>query len=200
MLINSLSFLVFFAIVVVVYFAPTLRSNPARQNLWLLLTSYVFGATSVFYVLGIAVKRMMDGERWKVASRLTTLAVALGVALLLFFKYLDFFGQSFAALFTALGLPLSWSTLHILVPVGVSFFTFKLISYVVEIHRERIEPTRDFVQFATFIAFFPTIMSGPIDRPIFLRRDLWWRLCSSRYRCMPTLLDTAIWRLAWQKC
>lgn len=178
MLINSLSFLVFFAIVVVVYFAPTLRSNPARQNLWLLLTSYVFysladwrmvpllfGATAVFYVLGIAVKRMMDGERWKMASRLTTLAVALGVALLLFFKYLDFFGQSFAALFTALGLPLSWSTLHILVPVGVSFFTFKLISYVVEIHRERIEPTRDFVQFATFIAFFPTIMSGPIDRP-----------------------------------
>ena len=69
MLINSLSFLVFFAIVVVVYFAPTLRSNPARQNLWLLLTSYVFysladwrmvpllfGATAVFYVLGIAVK------------------------------------------------------------------------------------------------------------------------------------------------
>ena len=178
MLINSLSFLAFFAIVVVVYFAPTVRSKPARQNLWLLLVSYVFysladwrmvplllGATAVFYALGIAVKQMMNGERWKAASRLTTLAAALGVALLLIFKYLNFFGQSFATLFNAIGLQMSWTTLNILVPVGVSFFTFKLISYVVEVHRERIEPTRDFVQFATYIAFFPTIMSGPIDRP-----------------------------------
>ena len=178
MLINSLSFLAFFAIVVVVYFAPALRSKPAWQNLWLLLVSYVFygladwrmvplllGATVVFYALGVGVKQMMNGERWKAASRLTTLAAALGVALLLVFKYLNFFGESFAALLQGVGLSCSWTTLHILVPVGVSFFTFKLISYVVEIHRERIEPTHDFVQFATYVAFFPTIMSGPIDRP-----------------------------------
>ncbi len=178
MLINSLSFLAFFAIVVVVYFAPVVQRNSLRQNLWLLLASYVFygladwrmvplllGATVVFYGLGAAVKRMMNHERWKAASRLTTLAAALGIALLLYFKYLDFFGQSFATMLAAMGFQVSWTTLHILVPVGVSFFTFKLISYVVEIHRERIEPTHDFVQFATYIAFFPTIMSGPIDRP-----------------------------------
>lgn len=178
MLINSLPFLAFFSIVVVVYFAPVVRNEPFRQNLWLLLASYVFygladwrmvplllGATAVFYGLGIAVKRMMDRQQWQWASRMTTMAAALGVALLLYFKYLDFFGQSFASLFSAMGLQVSWTTLHILVPVGVSFFTFKLISYVVEIHREHIEPCKDFVQYATYIAFFPTIMSGPIDRP-----------------------------------
>ena len=92
MLINSLSFLAFFANVVVVYFTPTVRSKPAWQNLWLLLVSYVFygltdwrmvpllfGATVVFYALGIAVKKMMDGERWKAASRLTMLAAVLGM-------------------------------------------------------------------------------------------------------------------------
>lgn len=178
MLINSLSFVAFFAIFVMVYFAPQVRRHSLWQNVWLLLASYVFygladwrmiplllGATAVFYALGIAVKYAMNHERWTVASRLTTLAAALGVALLLYFKYLDFFGQSFAALFSALGLQLSWTTLNVLVPVGVSFFTFKLISYVVEIHRERIEPCNNFVEFATYIAFFPTIMSGPIDRP-----------------------------------
>lgn len=178
MLINSLSFLVFFIIVVVVYFVPVVRSKSLRQNLWLLFASYVFygltdwrmvpllaGATVTFYALGAAVENMMRRERWTAASRLTTLSVALGVALLLYFKYLDFFGQSFATLLSSLGLQVSWTTLHILVPVGVSFFTFKLISYVVEIHRERIQASHNLVEFATYIAFFPTIMSGPIDRP-----------------------------------
>ena len=59
----------------------------------------------------------------------------------------------------------SWSTLNIVLPVGVSFFTFKLISYVIEIHREKIQPSESFLEFATYIAFFPTIMAGPIDRP-----------------------------------
>ena len=140
MLINSLSFLAFFAIVVVVYFAPLVQRSSLRQNVWLLLASYVFygladwhlvplllGATVVFYGLGAAVKHTMNREQWKTASHLTTLAAALGVALLLYFKYLDFFGESIAAMLTAMGLQVSWTTLHILVPVGVSFFTFKLI-------------------------------------------------------------------------
>lgn len=178
MLINSLPFLAFFAVVLIVYFAPMLRGRAMWQNAWLLLVSYVFygmtdwrmvpllmGTTLAYYGLGIALKRAIDREQWRAASWLTTLAVALGVGLLLYFKYLDFFGQSIAVMLTAMGLHVSWTALHILVPVGVSFFTFKLISYVVEIHRERIEPCGNLVDFATYIAFFPTIMSGPIDRP-----------------------------------
>jgi D-alanyl-lipoteichoic acid acyltransferase DltB (MBOAT superfamily) len=64
-----------------------------------------------------------------------------------------------------LGLNTNFSSFNIILPIGISFFTFKLISYVVEIHRGAIEPTEDFVTFATYIAFFPTIMSGPIDKP-----------------------------------
>ncbi|KAA6306840.1 Peptidoglycan O-acetyltransferase, partial [termite gut metagenome] len=59
----------------------------------------------------------------------------------------------------------NWSTFNIIMPLGISFFTFKLISYVIEVHRQHIEPTTDVVTFATYVAFFPTIMSGPIDRP-----------------------------------
>ena len=178
MLINSLPFLAFFAVVLIVYFAPMLRGRAMWQNAWLLLVSYVFygmadwrmvpllmGTTLVYYGLGIAVKRAIDREQWRAASWVTTLAAALGVGLLLYFKYLDFFGQSIAAMLTTMGLHVSWTTLHILVPVGVSFSTFKLISYVVEIHREHIEPCNSLVDFAAYIAFFPTIMSGPIDRP-----------------------------------
>lgn len=178
MVINSLAFAVFFAVVFVGMFLPWTMRSALRQNAWLLLASYVFYAmadwrmvpllmlaTAVFYLLGRKVDDMVKSQRWRSASCFTTLGVVLGVTLLLVFKYLNFFGQSFAALFQAAGLSCTWTTLHIVVPVGVSFFTFKLISYVIDIHRQRIEPAGGWLQFATYIAFFPTLMSGPIDRP-----------------------------------
>ena len=66
---------------------------------------------------------------------------------------------------SAIGLQVSWNTLNIILPIGVSFFTFKQISYIIEIHREHIMPSKDLIEFAAYIAFFPTILSGPIDRP-----------------------------------
>lgn len=147
------------------------------QNLLILLASYFFYgyadwrmlpllliATLLFYGLGIAIAKN-NSKNEKTASRLTTLSVVLGVGILLYFKYLNFFIESFAALFNTFGLQTNVSTFNIIMPIGVSFFTFKLISYAVEIHRERIEPSKDFVEFSTYIAFFPTILSGPIDRP-----------------------------------
>lgn len=178
MVVNSFTFWVFFVVVFVVYWLPTVHNKKWLQNLWLFLVSYFFYGyadwrmlplllctTVVFYYLGLWIKKEMSKENWKAASHLTTLGVCLGVGVLLFFKYFNFFGNGIARLLQAFGLNVSWTTLNIIVPVGVSFFTFKLISYVIEIHRERIEPTRDFITFATFIAFFPTILSGPIDRP-----------------------------------
>ena len=178
MAVNSLAFALFFVIVFVGMFCPWTMQSVRRQNAWLLLASYVFyamadwrmvplllAATGVFYLVGRMVDATVRAQNWRAASRWTALGVVMGVALLVVFKYLDFLGQSFAALFTALGLRCTWATLHIVVPVGVSFFTFKLISYVIELHRQRIAPARDFLQFATYVAFFPTLMSGPIDRP-----------------------------------
>ena len=85
--------------------------------------------------------------------------------MLLYFKYLNFFIEQFAALFALMGLKTNFSSFHILVPIGISFFTFKLIAYVVEVYKGNMEPCRDFVTFAAYVAFFPTIMSGPIDSP-----------------------------------
>ena len=91
--------------------------------------------------------------------------VVIGIGLLLYFKYLNFFAESVAELLRQLGLNVSWSTLNIILPVGVSFFTFKLISYIVEIKRKKTVPAESLLEFATYISFFPTISSGPIDRP-----------------------------------
>lgn len=96
---------------------------------------------------------------------LLVLGVILGVGLLLYFKYLNFFVEQFAALFGLMGLKTNFSSFNIIVPIGISFFTFKLIAYLVEVYKGNMEPCKDFVTFACYIAFFPTIMSGPIDAP-----------------------------------
>ena len=178
MVVNSVRFLFFFVVVFTIYYLPVSKRHPHFQNLWLLLSSYFFygvanwlmvpllmGATAVFYALGIWLKSEMDKQHQKYASCLTTLSVCLGIGLLLYFKYLNFFAESFAELLSAIGLKATWTTLNIVLPIGVSFFTFKLISYIIEIHREHIEPCRNVMEFATYIAFFPTLLSGPIDRP-----------------------------------
>jgi len=176
MLFTSLPFLAFFIVVFAVYYF--LSRYPAKaQNLLLLLASYYFYGyvdwrmtalllvlTVVFYVVGIGIDRFNESAERK-ASWLTTLGVCIGVGTLLYFKYLNFFIESFADLFTALGLRCNAHTFNIVLPVGVSFFTFKLISYVIEVHHQKMPACRDFVAFATYVSFFPTIMSGPIDRP-----------------------------------
>ena len=178
MVVNSINFLIFFVVVFTVYYLPICGKTPRFQNLWLLLTSYFFygfadwkmvplllGATLVFFCIGLWLKSEMEKGHVKNASNITTLGVILGVSVLLYFKYLNFFAESFAQLLGAIGLTVSWTTLNIVLPIGVSFFTFKLISYVIEIHREHIEPCINFIDFGTYIAFFPTLLSGPIDRP-----------------------------------
>jgi len=175
MLINSLIFWAFFAVFLLPYFT-LMRGSVRVQNVWLLVASYVFYgyadwrmcalllvATATFYVLGRAVKRFEHNRRW--AKALTSLGVVLGAGLLLYFKYLNFFIAQFAALFSLFGLKANAGTFDILVPIGISFFTFKLIAYVVEVYRGGMEPVKDAVTFAAYVAFFPTIMSGPIDNP-----------------------------------
>lgn len=178
MVVISLKFLLFFVIVFVVYYLPASRISSKYQNIWLFLTSYLFygladwkmipllfGATIVFYCIGLWLQFELGKGHVKNASYITTLGVALGVGVLFYFKYLNFFAESFARLLNAIGFHVSWNTLNVVLPIGVSFFTFKLISYIIEIHREHIKPCKDFIEFGTYIAFFPTILSGPIDKP-----------------------------------
>ncbi|WP_421943913.1 MBOAT family O-acyltransferase [Pedobacter sp.] len=176
MVVNSINFLIFFVVVFTVYYF-LLSSKNKLQNGWLLVTSYffygfaewkmiplLFISTIVFYFFGLAIGKNNEKNK-KLASILTTSGVLLGICLLLYFKYLNFFITSFSDFFNLIGLKTNLHTFNILLPIGISFFTFKLISYLIEINRGHIEPTKDFVEFATYISFFPTILSGPIDRP-----------------------------------
>ena len=183
MLVNSIIFWIFFGIFLLPYFT-LMRGSNKIQNLWLLVASYVFYgyadwrmaillliATLTFYLLGLAINRVSSfrfqdsGNSLLTPKILAVLGVVLGVGMLLYFKYLNFFIEQFAALFGLFGLKTNYSSFNIIVPIGISFFTFKLIAYIVEVYKGNMEPCKDFVTFATYIAFFPTIMSGPIDAP-----------------------------------
>lgn len=173
MVINSFSFLFFFVVVFFVYYLP-LKNSAKAQNGWLLIASYLFYgiadwrmlpilfiSTLVFYGLGILIKQSPA----KRASLYTTLGVIVGVGVLFYFKYLNFFIGSFSTLLSTIGFKVNPVTLQIIFPLGISFYTFRLVSYLIEVYREKIEPTRDFVAFAAYVAFFPTLFAGPIDRP-----------------------------------
>lgn len=177
MVFNSIPFVLFFVVVFFVYWL-LLKKSTKTQNVFLLVASYFFygyadwkmlplliAATAVFYFLGIGISR---AKTEKAASWLRALGVVLGVGVLLYFKYLNFFIESFANLFESMGLHTNWHTFNIIMPLGVSFFTFRLISYVIDVYNGEVEPTRDVVEFATYIAFFPCILSGPIDKPKFI--------------------------------
>ncbi len=180
MLVNSIIFWIFFAVFLLPYFT-LMRGSSKIQNLWLLAASYVFygyadwrmallllAATIIFYSLSLTLPHREGTSKTISESRrkaLVTLGVILGAGMLLYFKYLNFFIEQFAALFGVFGLKTNFSSFNIIVPIGISFFTFKLIAYVVEVYKGNMEPCRDFVTFASYIAFFPTIMSGPIDAP-----------------------------------
>ncbi|MBO4825922.1 MAG: MBOAT family protein [Prevotella sp.] len=119
-------------------------------------------ATVVFYWIGMA---LSPSRTLPHREGLLVLGVVLGVGMLLYFKYLNFFVEQFAALFALMGLKTNFSSFNILVPIGISFFTFKLIAYIVEVYKGNMKAEKNFVSFAAYVAFFPTIMSGPIDSP-----------------------------------
>ena len=176
MVVNSLAFLWFFLVVLVVYYA--FQQKQQVQNCFLLACSYWFYAqidlamtgllavlTLLFWLLGHGIGKAVEKEQERKASLLTTLSVVAGIGALFYFKYLNFFIGSFVSAARLVGIHLSWTAAHIVVPIGLSFFTFKLMSYTLDIYHEKISRERRLLDFANYIAFFPTILSGPIDRP-----------------------------------
>lgn len=175
MLVNSFIFWGFFLIVLIPYYT-IFRKYSKAQNWWILIASYFFFgyselkmlpvialATVAFYFLGIQIEK--DNEtKPKRASALTTLGIVLGVGILIYFKYLNFMIDQFAALFSSIGLQINRGSFAIVMLLGVSYFTFKLMGYVIQVHRGDIKASRDPVAFGVFVAFFPALMAGPIDR------------------------------------
>ena len=175
MIINSILFLLFFLFFLFPYFVFKGRK---LQNAWILLASYVFYgwtdwrmvglllvATVVFY--GLVLNLNSKSTTFTLSRRkgIMLLGIVFGVGMLLYFKYMNFFIEQFAATLGLIGINTNWSSFNIVVPIGISFFTFKLISYIVEVYKGNIEAERNFIDFAAYVAFFPTIMSGPIDKP-----------------------------------
>jgi len=167
---TSLHFVVFFAVVYTAY-----RALPHRGQNWLLLAaSYYFyaawdwrflsllvGTTIVDYAVARAIAAADEPARRK---RLLWLSLAFNFGVLGFFKYFNFFAESVARLFDALGWHLDPVTLHVILPIGISFYTFMSVSYVIDVYRREMPPADSLVDFAVFVAFFPHLVAGPILR------------------------------------
>lgn len=171
MLFNSFDFFVFLPVVWLSYWLLAAHLRP--QNLLLLIASYVFyGWWDWRFLFLIALSSVVDFSiglampRATPSARRSLLAASLTVNLGLLgsFKYFNFFAENTARVFGQLGLEASWTTLHIVLPVGISFYTFQTLSYTIDVYRGRIEPTRDAIAFLAYVSFFPQLVAGPIER------------------------------------
>ena len=176
MVVNSIAFLCFFLIVLVIYYLC--QKQKEVQNIFLLGSSYWFYSqvdikmtgllvvlTLVFWFLGKGIHLYLEKEDNQKAAIATNIGVIIGIGSLFYFKYLNFFAESVSAFANLIGIHMSWTALNLVVPIGLSFFTFKLMSYVIDIYHGKITPEPNIISFANYIGFFPTILSGPIDRP-----------------------------------
>ena len=173
MLFNSVGFAVFFPVVFVLYWFVT-NKKLRLQNILLLISSYFFYAcwdyrflfllifsTFLDYYTGI---RMCESSGKRARTAWFWLSVCINVGFLGFFKYYNFFAESFAKALSGVGITSDPWLLHILLPVGISFYTFHGLSYVIDIYKGKIQPERNFVDYSVFVSFFPLLVAGPIER------------------------------------
>ncbi len=167
----SVQFLTFYVVVVALYWS--LRSHRMRKVLLLVASYYFYMSWNVKLVSLILASTMLDFTAGRVMARSPTprhRTIALVVScvgnlgLLSIFKYADFFVSSLQDLVSTFGLTLTPVELHIVLPVGISFYTFQTLSYTIDLYRRKVEPCRDFLDFALFVAFFPQLVAGPIVR------------------------------------
>ncbi|WP_417872724.1 MBOAT family O-acyltransferase [Xanthomarina gelatinilytica] len=173
MLFNSLDFAIFLPIVFMLYWYVFKRFL-SLQNFLVVLASYVFYAwwdyrflalivlsTLVDFVVAKLMHRETKQTRRKI---LLMVSLCFNLGLLGFFKYYNFFISSWVDAWQLIGVSMQTTTLQIILPVGISFYTFQTLSYTIDVYRKNIEPTSNFIQFAAFVSFFPQLVAGPIER------------------------------------
>jgi D-alanyl-lipoteichoic acid acyltransferase DltB (MBOAT superfamily) len=173
MLYNTFEFAVFFAIVLVTYWV-VLRRWVRAQNIFLLAMSYVFYGWWDYRFLSLVVlssivdwaSGWMIGREKSIFKRRLYFLLSLGVNLgcLGFFKYYNFFAESLAASLASIGVQTNFATLQVILPVGISFYTFQTLTYTIDIYRGELKPIRDPIAFAAYVSFFPQLVAGPIER------------------------------------
>ena len=173
MLFNSIDFAIFLPIVFLLYWFVTNR-NLRLQNFLIVISSYIFYgwwdwrflsliifSTVVDYSVGLGLEKQTSQLKRKILL-LSSILVNLGF--LGFFKYYNFFLENFTQAFSLFGNEIQGDSLNIVLPVGISFYTFQTMSYSIDVYRRKLEPTKDFLAFAAFVGFFPQLVAGPIER------------------------------------
>lgn len=173
MLFNSLNFAIFLPIVFLLYWFVT-KGNLRLQNILLLVSSYFFYAcwdlrfmfllifsTLLDYFTGIKIHEAAN-QRKKLFWLWLSIGINLGF--LGVFKYYNFFAESFADGLSLLGLKANLGSLEVILPVGISFYTFHGLSYVIDLYKNRIKPEKNFIDYSVFVSFFPLLVAGPIER------------------------------------
>ena len=173
MIFNSIDFAIFLPIVFILYWFVTSKSL-RLQNFLIVAASYLFYgwwdwrflslvvfSTLVDYSLGIAMHKQEDQPKRKM---LLWASILVNLGFLGLFKYYNFFIENFTTAFSFFGRELQGNTLNIILPVGISFYTFQTLSYTIDVYRKKLEPTHDLISFAAYVSFFPQLVAGPIER------------------------------------
>ena len=170
---QSVEYLIFLPIVFLLYWTIC-RKSKDRQNVLIVIASLVFYAWCDWRCLGLllitALSTYVAGgliAKTENNNRRRTLLIGtlmLNLGVLFFFKYFNFFVQAFAGSLSLFGADIQTSTLKIILPVGISFYTFTALSYTIDVYLRKIERTRDILAYLAYVMFFPSILSGPISR------------------------------------
>ncbi len=177
MVFNSFDFLIFFPIVALIYYVIPHRV----RHVWLLAASYYFYmcwnasyallilfSTAITYGSGLLLEKC--GRKWK--KTVVFLCLAINLAVLAYFKYFNFFAENLNEIFAYLNVQFSIAKFDILLPVGISFYTFQALGYILDVYRGDVKAERNFLKYALFVSFFPQLVAGPIERS----KDLLYQL------------------------
>ena len=173
MLFNSFDFAIFLPIVFLLYWFVA-QKNLKLQNALIVVASYVFYgwwdwrflsliifSTVVDYLIG---QRLRTEDKQSKRKVLLWTSIIVNLGFLGFFKYYNFFLENFVDAFSLFGMQINANSLNIILPVGISFYTFQTLSYTIDVYRKKLEPTKDFMAFSAFVCFFPQLVAGPIER------------------------------------
>jgi len=173
MLFNSIDFAIFLPIVFILYWFVTSK-NLKLQNILIVAASYFFYgwwdwrflslilfSTLIDYSVGVRLSKEENTSKRKI---LLLISILVNLGFLGFFKYYNFFLDNFITAFSFFGTPINAQGLNIILPVGISFYTFQTLSYTIDVYKRKFEPTKNFIAFTAFVSFFPQLVAGPIER------------------------------------
>lgn len=200
MLFNSGVFLEFFAAFLLLYWLA--RNHLTTRNILIILASYLFYgwwdyrflllllfSSLLDYGIGLGLDRL---EKPRQRRMLLLVSLACNLSVLGFFKYFDFFAESFATALERLQIPFHPRTLGIILPVGISFYTFQAMSYTIDVYRRELPATRNVLHFLAFVSFFPQLVAGPIERAKHLLPQFAQTLKITR-----AMLEEGLWLMLW---